>query len=132
MKTLETDRLTLRPFTMADKIEIHRLVYADPGVAPFWSGRTWALDEITESFAKKLAQPENGLDFHAVELKPTGLLMGLIGFQLYEAGEIEQYMVFENEASRVKDDPEFFQVEITYALGRASGAKAMQRRLAGR
>ena len=76
-------------------------------VAPFWSGKRWALDEIAESFARKLAQHENGLDFQAIVLKKTGELIGFIGFQLYGNGEIEQYMIFENEASRVEYDPEF-------------------------
>lgn len=37
MKVLETERLILRPFRLEDREEIHRLVYADPQVAPFWS-----------------------------------------------------------------------------------------------
>lgn len=53
MKVLETERLLLRPFQLEDKAEIHRLVYADPQVAPFWSSRTWAIEEITESFARQ-------------------------------------------------------------------------------
>lgn len=119
MKVLETDRLILRPFRLEDRGEIHRLVYADPQVAPGWTGRTWALDEITESFARKLAQRTNGLDFQAITLKATGDLMGLIGFQLYEEGEMEKYMTFEHEASRRAYDPAFFEVELTYALGYA-------------
>jgi ribosomal-protein-alanine N-acetyltransferase len=119
MKVLETERLILRPFRCEDREEIHRLVYADPKVAPFWSSRAWALDEIKESFARKLAQRPNGLDFQAIVLKKTEELLGLIGFQLYEEGEIEQYMTFEHEASRRAYDPAFFEVEITYALGYA-------------
>lgn len=119
MKTLETERLILRPFRLEDHEEIHRLVYADQQVAPGWTGRTWALNEITESFARKLAQRANGLDFQAITRKATGDLMGLIGFQLYKAGEMEQYMTFEHEASRRAYDPDFFEVEITYALGYA-------------
>lgn len=117
MKVLETERLILRSFHPEDQKEIHRLVYADPRVAPGWTGRTWALDEIKESFARKLAQRANGLDFQAMVLKATGELMGLIGFQLYEEGEIEQYMIFEHAASRRAYDPAFVEVEITYALG---------------
>lgn len=119
MKQLETDRLILRPFQIEDREEIHRLVYADPRVAPGWTGRTWALAEITESFARKLAQRPNGLDFQAIGLKATGELIGLIGFQLYAADEIEQTMTFEYATSRRVYDPEFFEVEITYALGYA-------------
>lgn len=123
MKVLETERLILQPFRLEDRAEIHRLVYADPQVALFWSGQTWALDEITESFARKLAQRENGLDFQAIVLKATDTLIGLIGFQLYEAGEIEQYMLFKNQASRLDYDENFIQVELTYALGRAYWGK---------
>ncbi|MFN8493380.1 MAG: GNAT family N-acetyltransferase [Caldilineaceae bacterium] len=119
MKGLETERLILRPFRLEDRDEIHRLVYADSRVAPGWTGRTWPLDEITKSFARKLAQRSNGLDFQAIVLKATREMIGLIGFQLYEEGEIEQYMTFEHEASRRAYDPEFFEVEITYALGYA-------------
>ena len=119
MKVLETERLILRPFHLEDRAEIHRLVYADPQVAPGWTGRTWALDEITESFARKLAQRANGLDFQAMVLKATGELMGLIGFQLHEEGELEEYIIFENEASHRVYDPAFFEVEITYAVGYA-------------
>ncbi len=119
MKVLETERLILRPFQPEDRKEIHRLVYADPQVAPGWTGRTWALDEITESFARKLAQRPNGLDFQAIVLKATVELLGLIGFQLYEADEIEQWMTFEHATSRRAYDPEFIEVEITYALGYA-------------
>ena len=119
MKVLETERLILRPFRLEDRAEIHRLVYADPQVAPFWSSRTWVLDEITESFARKLVQRPNGLDFQAITLKTTGDLMGLIGFQLYAAGDIDEYMIFEHAASRLTYDPAFFEVELTYALGYA-------------
>ena len=38
MHVLETERLILRPFRLADREQIHRLVYADPQVAPGWTG----------------------------------------------------------------------------------------------
>ena len=117
MKALETKRLILRPFTPEDREEIHRLVYADPQVAPNWTGQTWTLDEITESFERKLAQRENELDFQAVILKEIDNLIGLIGFQQYDPGEIYNYVVFENETSRL-DNANTVQVELTYALGR--------------
>lgn len=119
LKLLETERLILRPFEAGDKEEIHRLVYADPAVAPNWSGKTWALDEIDESFERKLKQRRNGLDWQAVVLRATGELLGLIGFQQYGAHEIAEYMIFENEASRLDYREDFIEVEITYALGRA-------------
>ena len=119
MKVLETERLLLRPFQPEDKEEIHRLVYADPQVAPFWSSRTWALEEITESFARKLAQYPNRLDFQAMILKATGEMIGLIGFQLYEEGDMENWMIFEHTASHLAYNPDFLEVEITYAVGYA-------------
>lgn len=117
MKALETERLILRPFSLEDREEIHRLVYADPEVAPFWSMRSWELDEITESFENKRAQRQNELDFQAIVLKETKNLIGLIGFQQYNLGEIYNYVIFENESSQL-DDSDTVQVEITYALGR--------------
>ncbi len=43
--------------------------------------------------------------------------MGLIGFQLHGAGELEEYLIFEHEASRRAYDPTYCEVELTYALG---------------
>ena len=45
MKTIETERLVLRAFTMDDLEEIHRTVYADPNVVPFWGERVRTLEE---------------------------------------------------------------------------------------
>lgn len=107
MKELETERLRLRPFQPEDRAAIHRLVYGDPLVAPGWTGRTWTLEEITESFAHKLAQRRNRLDFQAIVHKTSGELMGLIGFQLHEEGELEEYLIFEHEANRRPYDPAY-------------------------
>lgn len=119
MEVLVTKRLLLQPFEEADRVEMHRIVYADPRVAPNWSGKTWAIEEISESFDRKLEQRDDGLDFRAIELKGTSDLIGLIGFQRYQKGEIEQHMEFEDETSRLEFDPLFPEVELTYALGHA-------------
>src|SRR5215218_2516525 len=39
MKVLETAHRVLRPFAWADFAAFHRRVYADPAVAPWWTGR---------------------------------------------------------------------------------------------
>lgn len=51
--------------------------------------------------------------------KATGAMMGLIGFQLNEAGNMDNWMTFEDEASHPAYDPDFFEVEITYTFGYA-------------
>ena len=56
LNILETERLLLRHFTLADLDEIYRLVYADPIVKNAWSGRTGTADEIKAGF------PVYGLD----------------------------------------------------------------------
>jgi hypothetical protein len=47
MKTLETERLLLRPFTDND-IEIHRVVFSDPEVCHFYCGKTRTQQETRE------------------------------------------------------------------------------------
>jgi len=42
--------------------------------------------------------------------------MGLIGFQLHGA-ETDEYMIFESEADRMRHDPAYLEVELTYAIG---------------
>jgi len=118
MRKLETERLILRPFTMDDLEELHRLVYADPEVATRWAGRTKTLDEISDSFARKVRQREGEPGFLAIVLKKGGALLGLSGFQRYMPGEDTSYIVLEDAPSRIGQDPDFIEVELTYALGR--------------
>ena len=58
MKTIETERLRLRPFLWDDLAAVHRLLDADPEVAPWWTGRTRTLNEVRSSFVRKCEQPE--------------------------------------------------------------------------
>lgn len=119
MKTLETERLILRPFTMYDLEETHRLIYADPEVAPAWAGRTRTVDEIQESFAAKVGQQENDFGFLAVVLKQGNSLMGAVALQRYAPSDDTSYMVLENAPDyRVGSNPDYIEVELTYALGR--------------
>lgn len=57
MRVLETPRLVLRPFAWADFAAFYRLAYADPEVAPWWTGRGRTAAEVRPGFARKVAQP---------------------------------------------------------------------------
>ena len=119
MKALETERLWLRQFSWSDLLETHRLLYADPEVAPGWAGRTRSLDEIHASFGEKVAQQEYDLGFLALVLKQTNQLIGTVGLQPYTKGEADSYLLFETVPGKpVGGDPVFADVELTYALGR--------------
>lgn len=116
MEVIETERLILRPFRSQDRVRIHALVYADPRVAPSWSSKTWTIDEMAESFARKCEQSSNSIDFQAIEQKGTQELIGLIGYQLHD-DDSDDYWTFEVEADRMRHDPTYLEVELTYALG---------------
>ena len=106
---------------MDDLDEIYRLVYADPTVKNAWSGVTGSPEEIKNRFAVKHILPEGDLGFRAVELKDTGNLIGLMGFQLHGPGEGDDiyFLLTENEPHRrVGFNTDFIEVELTYALGR--------------
>ena len=126
MYLIETERLILRRFTMDDLEEIYRLVYADPRVKESWSGATGRPDEIKEKFAEKHILPESDFGYRAVVLKETGTLIGLMGFQIHGPAEGEEiyYLHTINESHRrVGFDPNFIEVELTYALGHAHWKK---------
>jgi len=122
MYILETERLTLRRFTMDDLDEIYGLVYADPTVKETWSAAEGTPDEIKKRFATKHILPEDKFGLRAIVLKKTGNLIGLMGFQRHASGEGQDtyYLLSENEPDRrVGCDPNVIEVELTYALGRA-------------
>ncbi|MBV7327811.1 GNAT family N-acetyltransferase [Chloroflexi bacterium TSY] len=120
MHILETERLILRRFTMDDLDEIYRLVYADRRVKDGWSGAQGTPEEIKERFADRWILPEDDLRFRAVVIKQTNTLIGLMGFQIHEPEEGDDiyYLHSENEPNRrVGFDPNYIEVELTYALG---------------
>ncbi len=122
MPILETERLILRRFTLDDLDEIFRLVYADPAVKDTWSGGKGTPDEIKARFAVRHILVESSFGLRALALKDTGGLIGLMGFQLHEpgAGHDIWYLQSEDEPDRsVGFSPDFVEVELTYALGRA-------------
>jgi len=122
MTILETERLILHRFDMDDLNEIYRLIYADPAVKDTWSGATGTPDEIKARFAERHIQREGDFCLHALALKDTSTLIGLMGFQRHPpgAGHDIWYLQSEDEPNRsVGFNPDFIEVELTYALGRA-------------
>lgn len=111
MKTLETKRLTLRPFT-DDDIDIHRQVFSDPEVCKFYCGRTRTEDETREWLIHRRWQAKSAdeLGFLAVVRKDDGQLLGLVALQLFVGLWL-----------RLEDEPGPYNpliVELSYALGR--------------
>ena len=126
LNILETERLILRRFTLEDLDEIFRLVYADSEVKDSWSAAKGTPAEIKERFATQHILTEGKFGFRAIVLKGTETLIGLMGFQEHEPGEGQDifYLLSENEPERrVGFDPDFPEVELTYALGRDSWKK---------
>ena len=81
MRVLETARLVLRPFAWTDFAAFHRLAYADPDVATWWTGRVRTADEVRPGFARKVAQAPGAPGWLAVTLRDAGDLVGGIGLQ---------------------------------------------------
>jgi RimJ/RimL family protein N-acetyltransferase len=123
MKIIETARLVLRPFRWEDFEAIHRLAYADPEVAPWWTGRTKTLDEGRDSLVRKVAQPPGEPDWVAVwvaiTLKRSGTLIGGMGLQRWLPDEDTTYFVPEYSGDAPRRDPRVIEVEVTPVLGRA-------------
>ena len=119
MKTIDTERLVLRPFRWGDFDDFHRLAYADPEVAPWWTGRTKTPDEVKGAFRRKVAQPVGQPGWLAVILKDGGTLIGGIGLQRWTPDEDMSGYIPEDPADAPKRDPDVVEIELTYVLGRA-------------
>jgi ribosomal-protein-alanine N-acetyltransferase len=85
MPAIETKRLTIRPYSLDDAQELHRLLDIDPDVWRFDPGyaRSWEerLDRIRINTARY--QWFGGVGIYAVELKQTGQLIGQSGLNTY-------------------------------------------------
>jgi RimJ/RimL family protein N-acetyltransferase len=112
MKTLETKRLLLRPFTN-DDIAIHTVVFSDPEVCHFYCGKTRTEEETREWLIHRKWQARHGdeLGFLAVVRKADNQILGLVALQLFVA----DWLRFEEEP-----DTPFHPiiVELSYAFGR--------------
>jgi len=122
MNILETQRLILRDFETDDLDELYGLVYADPQVKSTWSAVTGTPEEIKKRFTTRYISPHSKFGLKAIVLKETGQLIGLMGFQIHQRaeGEAISYLLTREAPHRmVNYDPEFLEVELTYALGQA-------------
>jgi RimJ/RimL family protein N-acetyltransferase len=85
-----TERLRIRPWRVADRPALERMV-RDPDMMRYIThGRTWAdeeVDELLERQARHLRK--HGICFGAVELQATGELIGLVGLQPHDDGQFE-------------------------------------------
>jgi len=112
MKSLETQRLILRPFTTTDEA-IHDVVFSDPEVCHFYCRNTRTLEEVREwlVYRKWQARLED-LGFLAVVRREDQALLGLVALQPY----VPTWIVWEDAPDSPYNNLE---VELSYAFGRA-------------
>ncbi len=109
----------LRPFAWTDFAAFHRLAYADPDVAPWWTGRVRTADEVRPGFAWKVAQAPGAPGWLAVTLRDAGDLAGGIGLQRWLPDEDTSWLRPEHPEDAPTHDPHVLEVELAYVLGRA-------------
>lgn len=79
MITLETERLFLRPLSMDDLEEVHRM-HSDPETIRYASGRVKSREESFDWLERAIDSYEtNGHGFWALELRPSGDYVGHAG-----------------------------------------------------
>jgi RimJ/RimL family protein N-acetyltransferase len=119
MRVLETGRLVLRPFAWTDFAAFHALAYADPAVAPWWTGRVRTVEEVRPGFARKVAQRAGAPGWLAVTRRDTGELAGGMGLQPWLPDEDTPWLRPEHPEDAPARDPAVLEVELAYVLGRA-------------
>ena len=117
LRDIETDRLLLRLHTIDDLDEGHRLLYADPEVAPAFAGRVYSLEESRERLSDKIWLNQHsggqGWGYWSVLRREDRRLIGLVIF-----GHPERiYWSRPDECKESPYTPLF--TEIGYAFGRA-------------
>lgn len=115
MKPLETERLHIRPYTLDDVEDLHRVVFSDPEVCRFYCGKTRTLDEMRDNVIYRIKQMEldGPLGFCTVRRGDDGQLLGLVALQMYLG---VWGMVWEE----APDDPYSpLEIELSYAFGQA-------------
>jgi ribosomal-protein-alanine N-acetyltransferase len=112
MKELETERLLLRYFRPADIDLIHRLIYSDPEVYPFWGGRARSREEVEERVILWMHGAQAG-EFSnlAVVRKEVDQVIGFVAIQANVASGIRF-------AEAPTSPFNSIEVEVSYVLGR--------------
>ena len=119
LKDLETERLLLRLNTIDDLEEVHRLLYADPEVAPAFAGKVYTLEEVRERLSEKIWLNQHsggqGWGYWSVIRREDQQLIGLVFF-----GHPERIYWSVDWPDLYKESP-FVPLftEIGYAFGRA-------------
>ena len=120
MVPMNTDRLHIRPFDLDDRAAIYQTIFTDPEVCRFYCGKTKTRGEADEWLAYRVRQTEYGYGWMAVVRRSDRTLLGFVALQPYlaavqlqENAETPPYMTFE--------------VELSYALGRAHWDKGYAR-----
>ena len=117
LRDLKTDRLLLRLHTIDDLDEGHRLLYADPEVAPSFAGKVYTLEESRERLLDKIWLNQHsggqGWGYWSVFRREDHRLIGLVIF-----GHPERiYWSRPDECKESPYTPLF--TEVGYAFGRA-------------
>jgi ribosomal-protein-alanine N-acetyltransferase len=108
---METERLLLRPYTLDDVEDLHRVIYSDPEVCRPFCGTTKTLDEVRENVVYRMMQHRTGkFGCLAVVRKADGALMGIVALH----NCLTWYLVFEDQDPRYNS----LEVELAYAFGR--------------
>ena len=119
LRDLETDRLLLRLHTIDDLEGLHRLLYADPEVAPAFAGKAYTLEESRQRLLDKIwlnqHSGEQGWGYWSVLRKEDRRLIGLVIF-----GHPERIYWPIDWPDQYKESPHIpLFTEVGYAFGRA-------------
>ena len=108
MKTLETDRLLIRPFKISDVADVHREVYAPEVWGP--RSRTFVRDSVLMAMLMSASPDDAPWAKRAVILKETGAFLGQV-----RLGPSHNYFYRWEE----EPNPQFnaVEVELSFAFG---------------
>ena len=119
MHRLETERLILRPFSLDDAVELHRVIYSDIHVLRYYSGMgAMTLTETQQYLAEHLgAWREDDLGRLAAILKLTNQIIGQIHLDSY----VNSFYRWKEEPNPLYNTVE---VELAFAFGRQFWGKS--------
>src|SRR5687767_10946544 len=111
MNGLETERLSLRPFTLDDLEAVHREVFSDPDVCRLYCGNTKTLEETAEWLTYRIAEWKySSFGRLAIVLKESREFAGFVGLEAY----VNSYCRFAENPNPPHNEVE---VELSFALG---------------